>query len=122
QSRQALGAGEGGVGQGQQGFDVGLVGGGELLGGDEIAHVNLLDESVGLLQHRLLSCDVALQHGLNYTGSIRGVKRKIVHRTMLTRLTESIACVCRPRPSHGFAATQRYAWETAVCSPLIAGS
>ena len=35
----ALGAGEGGVGQGQQGFNVGLVGGDDLFGG---AHVNLL--------------------------------------------------------------------------------
>ena len=44
QGGEALGAGEGGVGQGQQGLDVGLVGGGELLGGDEVAHVDLLEK------------------------------------------------------------------------------
>jgi hypothetical protein len=40
QGGDALGAGEGGVGQGQQGFNVGFVGGDDLLGG---GHDNLLE-------------------------------------------------------------------------------
>jgi hypothetical protein len=57
QGGDALGAGESGVGQGQQGFDVGFVGGNDLLGGG--GHDNLLSE---LMRELVKPNSVGLRH------------------------------------------------------------